>query len=59
MYIYSPLKWPPTNPELHVHLRPTLCTALTTVQINSKRYAAFAHVPLTSRDVNLEHPDLC
>lgn len=51
VYIYSPLKWPPTKPEPHVHLLPTLCTALTTVHINSKRNAALAHVPLSSKEI--------
>jgi len=30
---------------------PTLCTALTIVHINSKRYAALAHVPLSSKEM--------
>jgi len=51
LYIFTTEVTPPTNPEPDVNLMPTLCTALTTVHINSKRYAALAHVPVSSKEM--------
>jgi len=41
------------------NLMPTLCTALTTVHINSKRYAALAALPLSSKEMLTSDTQSC